>query len=227
MKRLMIVFTGLLVVLLTAACTANLSTGTGNGTATSTGGTQGTGSNLPDAALLIVGTLKLDGTEMAVTKEQAQDLLFLWQGYKELSTRDSAAPEEKSAILAQAKGKMTETQMSAIKAMNLTPRDVMEMVQSLGSTSTASSSAGSGNEDRPSMSFSAVPGGGGPGGGPGGGVMIQMSADGGGMPPDAVRVPAVDSSEEASTERQATAMAAMADTLLDPLISMLEKVLAL
>jgi hypothetical protein len=178
---------------------------------------------------LIVGSLKLDGTEQAVTKEQAQDLLFLWQGYKELSTRDSAAPEEKSAILAQVKSSMTETQMSAITAMNLTSRDVMELVQSLGTTTTASSPTGMGNDERPSISFSGPPGGGGGGQGggpgPGGGGMIQIPADGGGVPPDAASVSSDNSGNEASTQRQVTAMAMMADTLLDPLISMLQEII--
>ncbi len=227
MKRFLIIISGMLIVLLAAACTANPSARVGNGTSTSTGGTEVSGSNLPDAALLIVGTLKLDGTEQAVTKEQAQDLLFLWQGYKELSTRDSAAPEEKSAILAQVKALMTEDQMSAISVLNLTTRDVMELVQSLGTTSTASSSTGMGNDERPSISFSGPPGGGGggQGGGPGGGGMIQIPADGGGIPPDAVNLSSGNSGNGASTQRQVTAMAMMADTLLDPLISMLQKII--
>ena len=124
---------------------------------------------------------------------------------------------------------MTDTQMSAITSMNLTSRDVMELVQSLGTTTTASSPTGMGNDEGPFISFSGPPGGGGGGQGggpgPGGGGMIQIPADGGGIPPDALNVSSGNSGDEASNQRQVTAVAMMADTLLDPLISMLQEII--
>jgi hypothetical protein len=219
MKTLSKILTGLITIVMLSACTVNQTTGSGTAAITQTGGTTETGNVLPEAARLIVGTLKLDGTENAISANQAKDLLFLWQGYKELSTRDSAAPEEKSAILSQVKDLMTEDQLNAITAMNLTARDVMDMVQSIGTTASTTSSDSS-NSNRPSVTFSGPPGGG-PGGG---GFMFQMSGDGGGMPPDAVRMNASQSNDSGIVQTRIDLMAAMADNLLDPLITMLQKV---
>ena len=45
-----------------------------------------------------IGTIKLDGTENAVTAEQAKELLPLWETLQVLEGSDTAATEEKDAL---------------------------------------------------------------------------------------------------------------------------------
>ena len=47
---------------------------------------------------LLLGTLRLEGTEQAITSEQAQALLPLWQGYAALTASGTAATEEIESV---------------------------------------------------------------------------------------------------------------------------------
>ncbi len=101
---------------------------------------------------LIVGTFKLDGTEQAVTKDQAKQLVILWQVYQEISQSDTAAQEEVDGLLKQIEGTFTDAQTKAIPDLNLSQRDVMSLMQEKGlmgempqtsNSSSSSSSSGS------------------------------------------------------------------------------------
>ena len=81
---------------------------------------------------LVVGTLKLDGTDQAVTKEQAADLLPMWQVYKELMSSDTAAPAEMDGLTTQIRETMTADQMKAIDAMKLTQGDIFAFMKEQG-----------------------------------------------------------------------------------------------
>lgn len=81
---------------------------------------------------LIVGTFKLDGTDQAVTKDQAKQLVILWQVYQEISQSDTAAQEEVDGLLKQIEGTMTDAQMQAVSDLNLSQRDVMSLMQEKG-----------------------------------------------------------------------------------------------
>jgi hypothetical protein len=164
---------------------------------------------------LIIGTLKLEGTQQAVSVEQAQELLVLWQVYQEISQSDTSAPEEVSALLNQIDGSMTAEQTQAINAMNLSQRDVMTVMQEKGlmanmpqrSASTDSSSGGDG--------FAPPDGGGmamGAGGPPSGGGMPM----GGGMPGGGSS-----SSSSSNTDTQTTRKSS-ASLLIDALIEYLQ-----
>jgi len=91
-----------------------------------------TQSELDTESKLILGTLKLDGTEQAITAEQATELVIYWQVYQEISQSDTAAQEEISGLLTQIEGTMTDAQMQAIDALGLTQRDVMTVMQEKG-----------------------------------------------------------------------------------------------
>ena len=118
MKRLFITLT-LLVLFLTACGTQAAQTAPAQG-------------ELSAESKLIVGTFKLDGTEQAVTKDQAKQLVILWQVYKEISQSDTAAQEEVDGLLKQIEGTMTDAQMQAISDLNLGQRDVMSLMQEKG-----------------------------------------------------------------------------------------------
>jgi hypothetical protein len=78
---------------------------------------------------LVLGTLRLEGMQDAVTPAQAAELLPLWQVVESGSLQGAA---ETQAVLKQIEGKMTETQLSAIDAMSLTWQDMQDWMEEQG-----------------------------------------------------------------------------------------------
>lgn len=148
MKKILITSLILLAVMLTACGSA--SNGTQAGSATLTLSTQ---------TELILGTLKLESTAQAVTKEQAATLLPLWTLMQKLQNNDSAAQQEKDALVDQIKQTMTSEQLKAITAMKLTMQDAMSISQGQNVTVTSTKTSGS------NSSFGGDPAGGPPAGG--------------------------------------------------------------
>lgn len=130
---------------------------------------------LPLSTKLAIGTMKLEGTEFAVTSDQAADLLPLWQVLNNLSSSDTAAPEEITAVTEQIQEAMTPEQLAAIDEMNLTGQDIFATMQELGLVNapqvnaSGTPQAGRGFEGGPMPEGGFPPGGGPPEGGPGGG----------------------------------------------------------
>jgi hypothetical protein len=126
----------------------------------------GNGSNsssntpLPLAMQLVVGTFRLEGTDKAITADEAAKLLPLWQVYKDLSVSSSAAQEEINGLANQIQNTMMPEQIQAITDMKLSRREIFQTMQELGIESA----------NRPNASGTPRPNGGGnfPGGGPGG-----------------------------------------------------------
>jgi hypothetical protein len=118
---------------------------------------------------LALGTFQLEGTENAVTPEQAAALLPLWQSLQ----GGVMAQAEVDAVLKQIEGTMTQEQLGAIAAMQLTQEDLRTWMQEQGLGTTP-------GEGMP-------PGGGMPPSGgtpPSGGMPPSGGApSGGGMPP--------------------------------------------
>jgi hypothetical protein len=81
---------------------------------------------------LILGTMKLDGTDLEVTADQASELLTLWKAFKSLSTSDTAAEEELDAVINQIQKTMTAEQLDAIQAMDLEQGDMASLMEELG-----------------------------------------------------------------------------------------------
>jgi hypothetical protein len=167
MKRTMLSI--LLLFALTMAACGN----TGSGSETDS--TQAT--DLSIEMKLVVGTLKLEGTDQAVTGEQAGELLVMWQVYQELSSSDTAAQAEIDGLVEQIRETMTTEQMKAITAMNLTQQDVFALIQEQGAGMASSQRSGSDN----TFTFSPAAGGGPPDGGGGAPPDGGMA---GGVPPD-------------------------------------------
>jgi uncharacterized membrane protein YgcG len=142
---------------------------------------------------VLVGTFKLEGTDQAVTSEQAAELLPLWQTLKVLYESDAAANQEIEALLTQIQETMTSKQMQAISAMNLTRADMFAIMQEQGGMASGSSSSGQSSSRTGQGGFQ------GTGGGPG------MGGPSGGMPPDmAGGGPGMGSGQSLSAEQQAT-----------------------
>jgi hypothetical protein len=84
---------------------------------------------LPVSSQLALGTFLLEGTETAVTSEQAQTLLPLWQVIQSGALKGEA---ETGAVLKQIEGAMTPEQLAAIAAMHLTSEDMGTWAQEQG-----------------------------------------------------------------------------------------------
>ncbi|MBN1977187.1 MAG: hypothetical protein JW918_07275 [Anaerolineae bacterium] len=124
---------------------------------------------------LMLGTLLLEATEHAVTPEQAETLLPLWQALQGGVTIET----EVNAVLKQIEGTMTQEQLQAIARLQLTQEDLQAWMEEQG--------------------MGGAPGAG-PGGPGGGGDMSdeereaaratwQAGSDGGGMPPGGGEMP--------------------------------------
>jgi hypothetical protein len=127
-----------------------------------------TNTGLSTATRLVLGTIKLEGTDQAVTAPQATELLTLWEAYQSLSNSDTTSQVELDALVEQIDGVMTTEQIKAIEAMSLTSQSVSEAMQSMGDSFSVNSPVSTPNA---SALNQAVPMGG-PGGMPGGGDSV-------------------------------------------------------
>lgn len=89
----------------------------------------GDSSVLPLETRLILGTLRLEGTDQAVGADQAAVLLPLWEEWHDLNRSNTATADERNALLTEIRAAMTPSQMDAIDAMPLTQADVSKYLQ--------------------------------------------------------------------------------------------------
>lgn len=106
---------------------------------------------LQGTTALALGTLKLEGTEHAVTPEQAAAMLPLWKALQSGSLQGAA---ETDAVLKQIEGTMDEAQLAAIDEMALNFEDVGAWMQSpaaqaLGVEMLAAPGGGEAGQGRP------------------------------------------------------------------------------
>jgi len=191
---------------------------------------------LPVNLQLSLGTLQLEGTDLAVSTEQASTLAPLWKAVRSLSGSDTAAEAEIEAVLDQIQGSMTSEQLEAIAAMALIQEDLFTAIQEMGIQPFAPGAAGrfsgsgtgdfiaGGPEGGPPGSGAAggaifigpggvSPGDGGPGGFIGGQLPEGFTSN---LDPDQI------ATLEAQQESGGGRGARMALFLLDPLIKLLE-----
>ena len=81
---------------------------------------------------LILGTIRLEGADQAVTADQAKVLLPLWQAYRSLVESGTAATEETEAVQNQILGLMSADQIAAIAALQLTNEDLQNYYIEIG-----------------------------------------------------------------------------------------------
>jgi hypothetical protein len=136
---------------------------------------------------LLLGTLKLEGTDQAVDADQARELLPLWKAVKSLSNSDTASSIEMEALYQQIQETMTEAQMQAISGFTFDGESMRTLMDNLGLQTgpgqggTANNNTASQNSQRQVPPDGGGPGGPGmfPGGGPGemGGGFQNMDAE--------------------------------------------------
>ena len=160
------IFLTLILILLLTACGSN--TGSATEASTNTGFDPGS-QELELSTQLALGTLKLEGTDLAVTSDQAAELLRLWQVFDSLSGSDTAAPEEVTAVVEQIQETMTPEQIQAIEKMALTNQDIFASMQELGLTNAPQVNAEGTPQAGGGFRGGGFPDGGPPDGGPAGG----------------------------------------------------------
>ena len=84
---------------------------------------------LPPTTQLMLGILRLEDTGDAVTAAQAAALLPLWQALQSGTIQNQA---ERAAILSQIEGTLSDRQIDAIDAMQLTAADLNEWAEANG-----------------------------------------------------------------------------------------------
>ncbi len=88
--------------------------------------------NQPVEQKLALGTLKLEGTDKAVTADEAQTLLPLWKAMKTLSSSSNTSTEEMNALYKQIEEAMTADQVQAIKDLSLNQTDLQALMHKYG-----------------------------------------------------------------------------------------------
>ena len=78
---------------------------------------------------LALGTLYLEGTDLAVTPEQASELLPLWKAAKNLGGSDNLTTDEYNAIFEQIQETLTSAQMEEIRALDLSGPVLVDLGQ--------------------------------------------------------------------------------------------------
>jgi len=149
---------------------------------------------LPLITKLAIGTLKLEDTDLAVSSDQSADLLPLWQVFNNLSSSDSAAPEEITAVTEQIQETMSSEQLQAIDDMELTSQDIFATMQELGLVNAPQVNAEGTPQAGGSFRFRGgqgsgggdFPGGGPPDGGPPGGGFGGGGFGGEGLNPEQI-----------------------------------------
>ena len=207
MKKLLLLLLIVLTIVLSACSTSSANTTLAS-----------TENGLPIAAQLAVGTLKLAGTNQAVTAEQAEALLVYWETYKQLTQSDTAAQAEYDGLIAQIEETLSAEQLQAITDMNITQQDVFSSMQ--GGTVTTSSSS--------TVSASSRPAGGGamPAGGP---PADDGAPPDGGMPADMAGVASSSGTDQTQSSQAGASMEATAgipSALIEAVIQSLQQVIA-
>jgi len=173
---------------------------------------------LPVASQLVLGTIQLEGTEQAVTSEQAKELLPMWQVYQDISNSSTAAQEEVDGLIEQIQETMSTGQMQAITEMNLTQQDVFAAIRAQN----ISASSGSSQSSNYSGVNFGSPDGGMPGGGPPDAGMVGGAAPDGGMG-GASPITSTGQSPETEAGSGLGRSAGIPNILIDALIQYLEQ----
>jgi len=162
-----IFWTTLILFTLTLTACASIAQTTGTAPSSGTSAVE-----LPVQTKLILGTINLEGTDNAVTTEQANELLPMFYVLQDLNDSDTAAQEEIDGLVNQIQETLTDKKVQAIDDMSLSMRDMFALTQGNSGGSNSSDAASTSGTDRggaggpPDMG--GMPGGG-PGGMPGGG----------------------------------------------------------
>jgi len=133
---------------------------------------------LPPASQLVLGTLMLEDTDLAVNGEVAPYLVPYWKLYLNLLESETTAPEELEALIAEIQEVMDVDQVNYIAGLELTQDDLMVFINESGLMEDLIPEGGAGEGDgtRPGRP-DGMPAGTGPGGGQGPGSVEGMDPE--------------------------------------------------
>jgi hypothetical protein len=194
--------------LILTACTSNANTPVSN--------VGSSNSRLTMQSQLVVGTIKLEDSDYAVTSEQAEELLPMWYVLQELNESDNAAQAEIDSLVKQIQETMADEQMQAITDMSLTQQDVVALMQEKGSGVVQSS----GNNNGTSSQSNSGSGAGSPPDGGGGMPMDAPPDAAGGMPSGGQ--PSTGSNGATTNSAQPSMGTGVPSALIEALIEILE-----
>ena len=218
-------------------------TGCSGGTAAATTTTQaatGNGAALSLTDKLAPGILKLEGTDLAMTPEQAAELLPLWKAVKSLGSSDTATQLEIDAVYQQIQDALTAEQLAAIEALDLSGENMRTLMSELGIDMNAPFDTGLTDSERatkiaelrasgnmPQGGFGGGAGGGQPpsgGGMPSGGAMPEggVIIEGNGVPPDAAGGMMIQGTPQPGQMGGRGGGMGFSNLFLEPLIKLLE-----
>jgi hypothetical protein len=80
---------------------------------------------------LLIGTIRLEGTNIEVTADQAKELFPLWVQMEATFANMVSTADDINAITIQIQSTMTKEQLQAINDMNLTDQDLTTLLQKL------------------------------------------------------------------------------------------------
>jgi len=89
-------------------------------------------SQISDQTNLIMGIFMLEGTDLAVTPEQASELAFLWKAMRSLAESGSATQEERQALIDQIQDSMSEEQLQAMEAQDFSQENFRALMEEMG-----------------------------------------------------------------------------------------------
>ena len=93
---------------------------------------------------LALGTIKLEGTKLAVDPKMAANLIPLWQLLFQLNSSSSTAPQEVTAVVDQIQSTMNPDKIKTIKSMQITQADIFTVFQQQAQANGSGGSAVSG-----------------------------------------------------------------------------------
>jgi hypothetical protein len=141
-KKTIISILSLMILLSMAACSTNQATQAASentqsssslSTEATSPGTQSTAnSGEVTGEQLAMGILEMEGTDQAITADQAAQLLIFWQEVQTLNSDTTATSEQFQAIYTEIQGVLTETQMSAIQGITYNLADLQTLLTQLG-----------------------------------------------------------------------------------------------
>ena len=147
-KKASFIFVTFVTFLALAACSSAAKANPSTNPSSNTGGTNNTSGSTTLENRLAPGILKLESTNLAVTAQQAKQLLPLWQQVQTLDTSGSAQASDYTTVYQQIESALTSDQVNAIQAMSFNQSDIQALMTSLGIQVTP----GAFNGNRPTLS---------------------------------------------------------------------------
>jgi len=87
---------------------------------------------MPLQSKLLFGSFMLEDTDLAITPDQAEEMLPLWQLTKTLVESDTAAEAEIDAVTESIQDAMTDEQMAYIEELQFEPEQFRQIMEDLG-----------------------------------------------------------------------------------------------